>query len=160
MGLLSLLVLVSVADTCDARRPGVLRAVAGYVGPLGLTWDQAAARVGWADLNHDQRPDPVVYLAGADWCGSGGCTLLVFETMDDVDAQEWGRYRTAAEISMVGRPVHVVSSGGVWSDLVVGTDGGLRVLRFDGETYPRSPADGEPFSGPPPDGLALFSDPR
>ena len=161
MWLVSLVLLVSAADTADTRRQEVLQAVDRYVEPLELTWDPAAVCIGWADLNQDRRPDPVVYLAGVDWCGSGGCTLLVFEAMDDVDAQEWGRYRPAAEVSMVGGTIHVVLSGSTWSSLIVtGADGSPRVLRFDGETYPQSPADGEPLDGPIPEGPTLFSDAR
>jgi len=30
------------------------------------------------DLSGDGRPEAIVLLQGTDWCGSGGCTMLVF----------------------------------------------------------------------------------
>ena len=159
MWLLSLLfVLTCAVDTTDDRRADLLDAVADYVAPLGLAWDPAGTHVAWTDLNRDGRDDALVYLTGRDWCGSGGCTVLVFETMDEIDAEEFGTYRPAAEISMVSGPIRAVRSRGYWSDLIVTGEHGPTVLRFDGETYPMSPGDGEPVRGRIPPGKTLFAD--
>lgn len=153
-----LLASVCLVDSTDDRHDQLLAAVDGYVAPLELNWDPETAEVAWADLNGDGRDDALVTLTGADWCGSGGCTLLVFEAMDEVDAEEWGPYRAAAEISLMVGPVHVVPTRGYWSDLIVEGVDGARVLRFDGETYPPSPIDGEPYRGPIPVGATFFAD--
>jgi hypothetical protein len=34
------------------------------------------------DLNGDGRPDAIVLMSGADWCGSGGCTMLIFKGVE------------------------------------------------------------------------------
>ena len=145
-------------DTTDDRRGDLYAAIARYADPLELRWDSTTTRVAWADLNGDGRDDALVALRGADWCGSGGCTLLVFEAMDEIDADEMGAFRPAAEISLVAGPVHVAPAGGVWSDLIVTGERGARVLRFDGETYPPSPGDGVPLAGPLPPGTTFFAD--
>ena len=78
------------------------------------------------------------------WCGSGGCTVLVFETVTGDDVDELGAFRPAAEISLMHGPVEVSKTTHEgWADLIVEKADGQRVaLRFDGETYPQSPADG------------------
>jgi hypothetical protein len=53
--------------------------------------------------------------------------------------------------------VTVVEGRGYWRDLVIGSDRGLRRLRFDGETYPVSPAGGVRLDGPV-KGKTLFAD--
>lgn len=157
MWLLSLLLTFAcVADTTDDRRADLLAAVAHYTEPLDLHWD--SIQVGWADLNGDRQEDALVYLTGPDWCGSSGCTVLVFEQLSGVDANELGRFRVAAEISLVRGPVTVVSGQGYWHDLIMDGPSGPRRLAFDGETYPYSPSDGLRVDGPRPKGLTLFTD--
>ncbi|PAP75525.1 hypothetical protein [Rubrivirga marina] len=160
MWILSLaLILACAADTTDDRRADLLDAVARYADPLSLAWDSTSTRVAWTDLNGDGRDDALVYLTGADWCGSSGCTVLVFEQLDGIDADEFGRFRAAAEISLVSGPVTVVEGRGYWRDLVVDSDAGPRRLQFDGETYPMSPAGGLRVDGPV-KGTTLFADGR
>jgi hypothetical protein len=158
MWILSLaLILACAADTTDDRRTDLLDAVARYADPLGLAWDSTTTQVAWTDLNGDGRDDALVHLTNTDWCGSGGCTVLVFEQLEGLDAEEFGRFRIAAEISHVAGPVTVVEGRGYWRDLVIGSDRGLRRLRFDGETYPVSPAGGVRLDGPV-KGKTLFAD--
>lgn len=120
------------------------RAVRHYILPFTEAPDDTTWKTRWTDLNGDDLPDALVYVAGPDWCGSGGCTLLVFEAVTGPDADELGPYRPAAEVSLVTGPVLVADPGpDGWRDLVVHDTGGdLRVLRFDGETYPGSPSAG------------------
>ncbi|WP_420455867.1 hypothetical protein [Rubrivirga sp.] len=153
-----LLTLTCAVDTTDDRRGDLEDAIASYAEPLGLEWDPSAVNVAWVDLNRDGLDDAVVLLKGPDWCGSGGCTVLVFEQMDALDAEEFGRFRPAAEISMVSGPVMAVRGRGYWSDLVVPSPHGPRRLRFNGETYPTSPAAGDRVQGRMPHGTVLFAD--
>lgn len=160
MGFLSiLLLLIGAADTLDDRRADLLQAVALYAEPLGLAWDSTAVRVAWVDLNGDAAEDALVYLSGEAWCGSGGCTVLVFEAMHGVDADEFGAYRPAAEISLMHGPILVADGSGPWCDLLAESDDGvLHVLTFDGETYPFSPGDAPRLVGDVPTGTLLFTD--
>jgi hypothetical protein len=120
------------------------QAVLHYVRPFTADMEATDWKARWADLNGDDSLDALVYLSGPDWCGSGGCTLLVFEAIPGPDAYELGPYRPAAEISLVTGPVLVAEAGlDGWRDLVMRNDGAtLHVLRFDGETYPGSPQEG------------------
>ena len=151
-----LLALTCSADTTDRRTDELYAAITRYVQPIGLDWSRRTTRIAWIDITRDGREDALVYLSGADWCGSGGCTLLVFEQMDPRDAEEFGRFRPSAEISMVSGPIRVVRSRGYWSDLIVRSPRGWSRLRFDGESYPMSPADGEPVRGQVPRGRVVF----
>lgn len=153
-----LLTLVCAVDTTDDRQAELQDAITDYIEPLGLRWDASTVRVGWTDLNGDGMEDALVALTGRDWCGSGGCTLLVFEAMNAIDAQEMGAFRPTAEISLVRGPIRVVPGWGYWCDLIVESGNGPRVLRFDGETYPPSPSDGDVLRGPMPAGTTLFAD--
>lgn len=153
-----------VADSTDDgdRREQLLSAVRSYVLPLDADWDSTAVRVAWTDLNGDTLEDALVYLTDRDWCGSGGCTVMVFEAMDEIDAEEMGSYRPAAEISLMHGPVHVAKTRrGAWSDLIVEDEAGLlRRLVFDGETYPQSPVEGSVYQGDPSAEVTLFAEAR
>ncbi len=154
-----LLLLFCRADTVEDRRADLLAAIADYVEPLDVPWDSTAVRVGWIDLNGDGREDALVSLKGDAWCGSGGCTVLVFEAMDDLDAEEFGAYRAAAEISLMHGPILIAKGDGLWADLIAeGEDGTMHVLQFDGETYPVSPGSAPRLEGAPPGGTIVFAD--
>jgi hypothetical protein len=116
-------------------------AVLRYVLPFTADPDATDWKARRVHLNGDDALDALVYVSGPDWCGSGGCTLLVFEAVTGPDVEVLGAFRPAAEVSLISGPV-LVSEGSPegWRDLVV-TDvsGALRLLRFDGETYPGSP---------------------
>ncbi len=157
--LLSVLPTDSLAADSAARR-ALAEAVEQYAGPLDPDWARAAWRVEWADVNSDERPDALVYLDGPAWCGSGGCTVLVMEAIGEEDAAVLGPFRPAAEISLMHGPVTVAPTAvDGWRDLVVEDGQGVwRRLRFDGETYPFSPADGERLNTPPTGGTVLFAD--
>ncbi len=154
----------AVPDSIDDadRHAEVMAAVRQYARPVDASLDSVAVRVAWVDVSGDGRDDALVYLTAGDWCGSGGCTVLVFEAMDEIDAEEMGAYRPAAEISMMHGSVHVVAGRrGTWSDLIVQDENGVaRRLSFDGETYPFSPAGGRVIRGATPAGTTLFADAR
>ena len=134
------------------------RAVVNYVGPFTTELTAVDWKTCWKDLNGDACEDALVYVAGPDWCGSGGCTLLIFEAVVGPDVEELGSYRPAAEISLVHGPVLVSETRtGEWSDLVIyDAAGSPRVLQFDGETYPTSPSEGMPVTTAP-SGQVVFA---
>lgn len=94
-----------------------------------------------ADLNGDGVKDALVLLSGPYWCGSGGCTLLVFQGEKD------GKAKFVSDTSLVRGPITISdekSSG--WSDLVFmlsggGAKAGDVALKFDGKGYPSNGSD-------------------
>lgn len=145
------------ADTADGPR-AIHEAIVQYIAPF--TTDMAATdwTIQWADLNDDAIDDALVTVAGPDWCGSNGCTLVVFETITGDDVQELGAYRPMAEISQIHQDVLVadtMTEG--WRDLIAQDgEGQMRRLRFNGESYPQSPSGGEVVERPA--RLAVFAD--
>jgi heat shock protein HslJ len=90
------------------------RAVTDAEGAGGL----ARYVYGRIDLNADGRSEVLVYLLGSIFCGTGGCTTLIFtETPDG--------YRLVSEFS-ISRPPFVVASqtSKGWSDLIYLQSGG------------------------------------
>jgi hypothetical protein len=90
------------------------------------------------DLNGDSSPETVVYLAGPDVCGTGGCPVLVFTPGAD-------GYRLVTSISVSRPPIRVSprSSQG-WRNLIVaigggGLSAGDAELKFDGKGYASNP---------------------
>lgn len=91
------------------------------------------------DLDGDGREDLLMLLEDRNWCGSGGCTLLVFHN-GDTGYRLLSRTRPARPPVAVSPRVH---NG--WHDLLVGVGGGGTVagtvaLQFDGSGYPDNPA--------------------
>ena len=92
-----------------------------------------------ADLDGDGADDLLMLLDGPSWCGSGGCTLLVFHN-DGEDG-----YRLVTQTSVTHAPIAVSPRRhNGWHDLLVGvggggTQGGTVALQFNGEGYPSNP---------------------
>lgn len=149
------------ADSAPPGLDALGQAVLRYIRPFTADLDDTAWKASWADLNGDDVSDALVYVSGPDWCGSGGCTLLVFEAVTGPDADVLGAFHPAAEISLVHGSVLVSTErADGWCDLVVrDSDEALRVLRFDGDTYPGSPAAGLPIAEEP-DGAFVFAESR
>jgi hypothetical protein len=91
-------------------------------------------RYGLTDLDGDKRDDAIVLLVGPFWCGTGGCTMLVFRATAD-------GYRFVSDSSATSEPIRVTTAqSNGWRDLVVDTKGSDDVLlRFDGSRYPPDP---------------------
>ncbi len=88
-----------------------------------------------SDLNGDGQADAVVLLQGGDWCGTGGCTLVVFRG----DGQDF----VLVSASMVSRePIRLAGdSANGWKTLIVDTKGvGDVLMPFDGKAYPANPS--------------------
>ncbi len=86
-------------------------------------------------LNADAVDDAVVLLKGMDWCGSGGCTLLIFKgTALSFDF--------VSKTTLVNTPVAVSDKPiNGWKSLSVYSKGtGNVLLKFDGQTYPENPS--------------------
>ena len=90
----------------------------------------------WTDLNGDQIKDAVVLLQGAEWCGSGGCTMLIYHAKNDHSLT------LVTKTTVTNTPIYQLSSThNGWSDLSVYSKGvGQVKLSFDGKSYPSNPS--------------------
>jgi hypothetical protein len=100
-------------------------------GPPDKTFRYAAALV---DGGNAQKEEVMVYLSGRDWCGTGGCSLLILQPQGS-SFQKIG-YETTVRLPI--RALHTESKGrtdiGVWKQW--STDSGNEdKLEFDGKQY-------------------------
>jgi len=86
------------------------------------------------------KPEDIVYVSGQDWCGSGGCTLLILEPSE-------ATFKILGKVTIVQLPVRLLASSRNWHpDIGVTVQGGgvrvgyEAVLSFNGENYPRNPS--------------------
>lgn len=91
------------------------------------------------DLNGDGRPEVFVYVTDQDYCGSGGCVLLVLSPQKD-------GFRVVLHSTVTQRPIRLLpTSTRGWRDVGVTVAGGgiaqphTARLRFDGRRYPSNP---------------------
>jgi hypothetical protein len=94
---------------------------------------------GFVDLNGDGTMDAIVVLTGSSWCGTGGCTMLVFQGADN-------GFQFVSRSTLVRTPVTVSEiKTNAWRDLVLTVSGGgtpprTVALKFDGKQYPPNPS--------------------
>jgi hypothetical protein len=97
--------------------------------------DEPPFRFALTDLDGDHRDDAITMLMGPNWCGSSGCTMLVFHAAGD-------DYTFVSETSLTRDPIRVAAgTTNGWRDLIINTrkDGDV-VLHFDGTRYPYNPS--------------------
>ena len=87
------------------------------------------------DLDGDGQPDAVVLLRGPMWCGSGGCTMLVFRGTAN-------GFQLVSKSTITGEPIEVLPGVTLgWRTLIVNTGGiGPVVMQFNGTQYPGNPS--------------------
>jgi len=85
------------------------------------------------DLNGDGHYDAIV-LMGGDWCGTGGCNLVVFR------ATSRG-FSLVSASTITNEPIRVSpEKAHGWRTLIVAAKGvGNALMRFDGTRYPSNP---------------------
>ena len=88
-----------------------------------------------ADLNDDARSDGIVLLTGSDWCGSGGCKMIVFKGTDQ-------GYVFLSTSTLVQEPVAVLPATvhGYHTLVVLSGGTGKVLMRFNGTAYPSNPS--------------------
>lgn len=122
---------LSVAPSAAAQVPDRLRtAVAEYARQRGAL-DVPAFRHELVDLDGDERDDAVVLMWGREWCGTGGCELLVLRDAGD-------HFAIVSTSSVTREPVRLLSDASHgWRTLIVYAKGkGDVLMQFDGKHYP------------------------
>jgi hypothetical protein len=113
----------------------------------------AGTRVNYAAvaLHDPAETDLVVYVSGPQWCGTGGCPLLVL-------APSRSTYRLVSKTLITRPPIRALNTRSHgWRDIGVQVSGGGIVrpyearLRFNGSRYPSNPtvAPATPSKGAP-----------
>ncbi|EGU36197.1 putative lipoprotein [Vibrio ichthyoenteri ATCC 700023] len=125
----------AIASTAEFN-PKVDRAIRDYFKTENIVPDNTRYRWLTYDLNGDSQPELLVQL---DWCGSGGCTLLIFAHNE----QQW---QFNSRMTLVNTPLNLgQKSQHGWRDLVLFVSGGgaqanQHVLHFNGKHYPLNPS--------------------
>jgi hypothetical protein len=88
------------------------------------------------DLNGDGRADAIVLMTGPNWCGSGGCTMLIFMGAEN-------GFSFVSKITVTSPPIRI-SKNRVrgWRTLIVSSKGkGNVALRLNKSfQYPTNPS--------------------
>ena len=108
-----------------------------------MTKDQRKFQYEEVDLNGDNKNEYLVGFKNSYFCGSGGCTFYLL--------QNDGAVITVFTVSDAPFIAMVKAKTNGWKDLLVKSDGSLRILKFDGKTYPSNPSMAPNFTEIPSD---------
>lgn len=101
--------------------------------PEGLSLEQDNIRYlsGKADLNSDGAAEHFVLIQDRYFCGSGGCTAVIFDNQGNIISQ----------MSVVKPPVLLAeSTSNGWRDFMVWSNGAFRLMKSSGDSYPTNPS--------------------
>jgi hypothetical protein len=89
----------------------------------------------FVDLKEDGTQAVIVYITGQNWCGSGGCTMLIL-------APQTSSYRVVARFTITWPPVRVLATKSHgWHGIAIWMQGGgiepgyEAEFSFNGKTY-------------------------
>jgi hypothetical protein len=88
------------------------------------------------DLNDDGKNEYVVGLIGGEWCGSGGCTMLVLTNT----------FKLNTKMTVVEFPIYIGAPASAevtkkYSNLyIVNRDGSVAKMAWNGTKYPTNPS--------------------
>ena len=132
--LLSLLSLLCPTLLAAQTASSVRGAVEAWLATQG-TYVTPSFRQALTDLDDDRHSDAIVLLSGPDWCGPGGCQLLVFH-----GTTAGFEFVSATAVTTAPIRVSPMKSNG-WRTLIVESTGkGDVLLPFDGTRYPANPS--------------------
>ena len=126
------------AETPDVSAPDEAALGAAIRAAVGMDSGDARYFDADVDLDGDGRAEKLVYVAGPMVCGTGGCSLFVFEATPD-------GYRTVGNVSVARTPVRLSPRSSMgWRNLIVhitggGIEPGNAELAFDGTGYASNP---------------------
>ena len=95
-------------------------------------------RSAFVDLNNDSEADAIVLMTSQSYCGSGGCTLLVFHGSPE-------GFKLLSRSTISREPIYVLSvSNAGWRSLGISVAGGgisphVALMAFSGDSYPLNP---------------------
>ena len=125
-------VLIPVAAALAGGNPEIDKVLKARYG------DTSAYEYAMADLNADAIPDALVLFTGPEWCGSGGCNMVVLRGAKD-------GFVFVSSSTITRQPVRVLKEArNGWRSLSVsvaggGSDSGEVLMRFNGKRYPGNP---------------------
>lgn len=126
----------SSAPPAQSDDPTLGAAIAAVLGD-----DAADARTVVRIVGEGEGRIALVYLVGMNWCGSGGCNLLILRP----GATGWEQVGNVARVSNPVRLLTTTSNGLPDIGVTVSGGGGPPAyeakVSFDGATYPRFPSD-------------------
>ena len=135
MRALALVLALSAATTAHASGKRTEPVGAFVQRTLGV----ASYRRADTDLNGDGRSETFVYVTDPNYCGSGGCTIVVL-------SPQRRSYRIVLRSTVTQLPIRLLrTSTRGWRDIGVTVAGGgitqayLARLRFNGRRYPNNP---------------------
>ena len=113
---------------------GLMTAIQGYVGKKGHQ-ERPPFRHALTDLNADGQVDAIVLLLGSNWCGSGGCNMLVLRGTND-------GFTFVSASTITNEPIRVSPENTQgWKTLIVHSKGkGDVLMQFNGTHYPLNPS--------------------
>lgn len=88
------------------------------------------------DLNDDGKDEYLVELIGGDWCGSGGCTVLILDK----------NFKLNTRMTAVNDPIYVGAPGGKevtkgYANIYIqNRDGSVAKMAWNGKKYPTNPS--------------------
>ena len=137
----SLVVLLGAATSLLGAGPDdrLQETLVDYVAKYGNNLSFKTRKTVFIDLNGDRIDDALVYLTGPEWCGTGGCTMLVFKGTPN-------GFTFVSDVALVTTRVLVSENRtNGWRDLVLISSGGgyptkQVSLKFDGKKYPDNPS--------------------
>ncbi len=128
------------AATRPSHDSGLKEFLRGYTrSPLSSADSTLRVSVATVDLLGNGTQETLVYLRSQDWCGTGGCPLLVLR-------RDGASFKVMSKTTITRLPILILptrSHG--WSDLGVTVAGGgvmrayVARLPFDGSGYSRNP---------------------
>jgi hypothetical protein len=160
VALLAFMGLSGSSQAQSVTNPALIKALETYIVKQGSNPKETQYRIAEIDLNGDKKKDALVFLQGSYWCGTGGCSMLVFTNKND-------NFKLVSAISLVREPVIVSETKTKnWRDIIVHVAGGGGesknvALKFNGSSYPTNPSMIKPLaSNAKVQGTEVFSDPR
>ena len=98
---------------------------------LSLKQDNIRYLTGHTDLNNDGYAEHFILIQNSYFCGSGGCTAVIFDNSGNIISQ----------MSVVKPPVLLAdSTSNGWQDFMVWSNGAFRLMAYDGSSYPTNPS--------------------